>query len=174
MSTYASKHHLINNMSFRQTAREDHMKDFNSLNISKADNQSEFRLVPAVHPVTWIISEASDTWPAWSPGDTMSGVCDSLQTLQTGWRLWSAREVRCDPEQVTSGVPPPNVNSPIVCNNLQLNTQRRVKMWIKLEFISHTIIIIITTRQVPPSLTLRKTSFWYKFPVVFRLIMICK
>ena len=38
---YASKHHLINNMSFRQTAREDHMKDFNSLNISKADNQSD-------------------------------------------------------------------------------------------------------------------------------------
>ena len=65
----------------------------------------------------------------------------------------------CDLAHMTSG-PALECKQPHCAGNYRkINTDRSVKMWIKLEFISHTITIIITTRQVPPSLTLRKTSF---------------
>lgn len=62
----------------------------------------------------------------------------------------------CDLAPMTSG-PALECKQPHCAGNYRkINTERRVKMWIKLEFISHTITIIITTRQIPPFLDTQK------------------
>ena len=65
----------------------------------------------------------------------------------------------CDLEPVTSG-PAPECKQPhcarIIAKLTRSDKMWSVKMWIKLEFISHTITIIITTRQIPPFLDTQK------------------